>query len=1304
MQQVSSTPSNNPAPAVIPAMAAGASVTAQGATTPFQLQQQGVSMAQGQQADQIPSDMLAGYLPANPWGPQSGERANYDANVNKATYAKRVRQGEELNSAPPDGVQRAEKPVLAAADPQRVNNNLPVDSPVLPRAMGEQSRCTFNIDRGSFAHDAYRNDFFHGGSFHCGMPGSMMMGRMGSMFGMGGPAGCMYGMGSMYGMNVSRPASLFGSVYGSHYGVAPMGSMYGMGGPMSRMGSMYSMGMPMRSVMGSIGVLGGPMGSMYSMHRGSHFGPNGFGSAYSGNFQNNMGDSQYNGTSNYGVLGVGCGYQPQSGNGLTGVNGEGKATGPNGVAAADAFSPSPLGQPAALCSEAASAAAPPQVAAEANQSRGAAPPAAKPVSGTEGKSSERRNGVACLLVMSAAANPSAPVLLASDPPTAMAAEEVLRTGPNAQATAIEIKRHPHCRGMYSSLTAGHNTALLLATDGTTESRSMATEVVRQVLAEALSETAKAAASHGELGYYDARVSACALRSATEAIDCVEGGAIKNLEIGSHPVFGPAFINAGTVTVRNLATQMPQVDAAIAAACGSSDAKVVVVEAVVKQTRPSQKGDSPTDVLLSSVLFLISNAATATQSFFEAFRNDANVLPALVKGCIGGACRTVAVLCLPSCVDPSTSTEAMASFKAMRNTSNLAPRSGNLARFITFAAGENDRLRKKPDVDAAVLDKVDAMLADGRCMLRDPRNTVPVAYPNSSQRTLSRALNTPQLSSRDINAHATEKGRDASNPIRVAVVASPQAGNKLPPTFSVGADGKSIVDSASGIMASALELVTRAPEDWRSTTYAQVSEVQTLFENGNNTAIVGTVSPNEVNILNKQPLWLAYKRMVSSLLSVATQKYKFAEVSLSVTLVGGNDVLADLLVGMDSVTPAAQTPQKLFVAYSPLFGPTVYKATIIKQPTPLQLESTINSALYHVPAILKQHPNKKTVIVASAVMKGVTATDVYTSSMLAASAMDPTVFIDILDKKPDVPHELFEYAFGGPCCTLFLADIIQGDTNVGKVVELMSRLNATQNRSVRTCSVKKFIAFAEESLKKADAKAKAAKSEAEKEMILRSKKSMEVFHAEYKTLIEDPEHHDPKTYRRSGGGTGSSGSGAAAAHSTTPSASKTRSRATPSTGGIPAGKCMSLADGDTGRGSERTKKADADSKSSGSRRSSGHRKASADGERRPHSRSKADADAKSSGSRRSSGHRKTSADGERRPHSRSKADADAKSSGSRRSSGHRKASADGERRSHSRSKADADAKSSGSRRSSGSKLSTSSSSHRHHQRLPKDTRK
>nr|CAJ2480082.1 unnamed protein product [Leishmania braziliensis] len=1233
MQQAVGIPTHSLAPAKCPAIAAGASMTGQGAPTPFDHQQQGMSLAKGQHAGPDPSGMPAGYLSAHQAETQPVERANYDTNANKPTYAKRVRHGEAFTSVAAEGVQHSERPVLGASDPQRVNSNLPSECPMLTHAVGDQTRYAFNVDRSSFAHDAYRSGVLRTGSFRGGVPGSMMMGRMGSMYGMGGLMGSMYGMGSTYGMNMSRPASLLGSMYGSQYGMGSMGSLYGMGGLKSRMGSIYSMGMPMGSAMGPMGVMGCPMGSMYSTSPGSQFGPNGFSSAYGDHFQNDMGNSQYNGARGFGMSDLGSSYQLRPGYGPTGMNGMGEATGPNGPASTNAFSPSLVERPSALFSGAAAAAAPPQVPPETNRSHGAPLPVATPADGAEGQHGERKSGVATLLVISAAANPATTVMLSSNPPVAMAADELLRTGPDAQATADAIKRNTHCQGVYHSVNAGHNTALLLATDGTTESRLMAAEVVKQVLAEALSVTGKAAASHGQLGYYDARVSACALHSATEVIDCVEGGAVANLEVGSHPVFGPAFLNVGVVTVRNMAMGMPQVDAAITAACGKPDAKVVVIEAIVKQVRPAQKSDSPIDVLLSSILFLISNVTMGQQSFFEAFCNDANLPPALIKGCIGGACRTVAVLCLPKCADPSTATEALASLNAIRNSPNSMPRSGNLVRFIAFATGENDKLRQKPNVDAAVLEKVDAMLAHGRAMLQDPRNTVPVAYPNSSQRTLSHTLNTPQLSSRDLNAHATEKGRDASNPIRVVAMASPQVRNKLPLTFSVGPDGRSIVDAASGTQASALEVVTRSPEDWRSTTSEQVKEVQTLFQNGNNTAIVGTVSPNEVNVLSKQPLWLSYKHMVSSLLSVATQKYKYAEVSLSVTLLGGNELLADLLVSMDSATTTAQTPQKLSVAYSPLFGPTVYKATIIKQPTPLQFESTINSALYHVPAIIKQHPNKKTVIVASAVMKGVTTTDVYTSSMLAASAMDPTVFTDILDKAPDVPHELFEYAFGGPCCTLFLADIIQGDANVGKVVELMNRLNAMQNRSVRTCSVRKFIAFAEESLRKVDAKAAAAKSETEREAIMRSKKSMEVFHTEYKTLIADPEHHDPKTYRRRCGGIGSSGYGAATATTRfTPGASKTRSLATPGTGGALVDKSRRSADSSE-KNSEQSKKAD-DTRSSGSRHSSGHRRTSTDGRRRHHSSGRASADSESSGSRHSSGSKRSSSSSSHKHHHRS----------------------------------------------------------------------
>ncbi|CAD2221402.1 hypothetical protein, conserved [Angomonas deanei] len=416
----------------------------------------------------------------------------------------------------------------------------------------------------------------------------------------------------------------------------------------------------------------------------------------------------------------------------------------------------------------------------------------------------------------------------------------------------------------------------------------------------------------------------------------------------------------------------------------------------------------------------------------------------------------------------------------------------------------------------MLKKLDVVISDARALLRNPTGTTPVAYPTVSGRAAS-ARSLPNTAAPPAPTDNNSKGSSGENPIRVALIASPlpnpNANNQV--SFSLQPDGRNIT-SSSGVSCTVNEILTRTIDDWRtSTSSEQVNSIQTMFENGNNTALIGTVSPNEYQSLDKQPLWLCYKRMVSSLLSVASSKYTFAEVSISVTLVKGNQLLADLLTGVDPENPVFHSPKKLAVAFSPLFGPTVNKTTMVKPPTPLQLESTINSALYQVPALVEKYPNEHPIIFASAILKGVTNDDVYTSSLVAASTTDPQVFQNILDKKPDSPHELFEYALGGPCCTLFFGDVNQGDQNIGEVLQLIQRLQSVPNRNVRSCSVKKFISFAENTLKKSEEKLNAAKSEKEKESILKGRKSMEVFYKEYKALFEDPQNRDPKTFRKSG---------------------------------------------------------------------------------------------------------------------------------------------------------------------------------------------
>ncbi|EPY21157.1 hypothetical protein STCU_08672 [Strigomonas culicis] len=668
---------------------------------------------------------------------------------------------------------------------------------------------------------------------------------------------------------------------------------------------------------------------------------------------------------------------------------------------------------------------------------------------------------------------------------------------------------------------GHNTSVLIAYGARPGDQRLALDLFARLAIDPLRQLE--AANTAQDGYFDTELYCAGFKSATEARDFVENTAdLKVPEIGSHPLFSQCFLNLKSLSIKGVAQGEEQVRAVVQRATSAealAEFPVVCVEAVTKQVHPSPKGGA-NDVLLASIRIFLSHVSQGPDAFCQCIHNDRIVPSQLTKGTFAGAGHTMAIFCLSPSADAASAGAAAASLEALRAFVIAPPRSGNVERFLNFAKAERERISDKGS-ESAFVAKLELMLSDSQALLANPQGCTPRPYsvgPGEEGGGSAQAAAAAPPLKRSTSTGSNSSGHMKENPIHVALVVSPlpdpHVGSTV--TFNLGPDGKTI-SAVDGPQCTVDEIVVRAVDDWRTCTLSEeVGHIQSMFENGNNTAVIGTVSWNEMQTLDKQPLWLSYKRMVSSLISVASQKYAFAEVSLSVTLVKGNELLADLLTGLDSEKHVAHAPKKLSVAFSPLFGPTVYKTTMIKPPTPLQLESTINSALYQVPTYLQQCPNEHPIIFASAILKGVRDNDVYTSSLVAASTTDPQVFQDILDKKPNAPHELFEYTLGGPCCTLFFGDVNQGDTNVAAVINLIQRLRSSPNRSVRSCSVKKFISFAEETLKKTDEKLAAAQSDKEKESILKGRKSMEVFYNEYKALYADPQNRDPKTYRKSGG--------------------------------------------------------------------------------------------------------------------------------------------------------------------------------------------
>lgn len=1180
----------------------------------------------GMQQQQQPQQMNGAGMPGQTNGagmPQQQQRPGAGfQQAPKTAYAKKVKNGERPVTRPIAGVQSGNAPVEAAGDYEQVNQGLLGDAPRMASFYRDTSTAIADLDRSSFADGALPRgrggnskwaNFARGrgrggpmmsgmGSMMGGMGGSMyggnpmmsgmggsmyggnpMTGGMGSMYGnpmmgsmygnpmmmggMGGP-GSMYAPGSMYGASyASRPASMFGSMNGSMYGDQQPGSMMG-GGP------------------GGNSAYGGGYGSMYG--------------APDPQQQQQPGQSMPG--SMYGMAPAQSAYgQPGSmyGTGPSGLDAAGDGSAPAPAALTRTLSAGPGGDKPGGA----------QIPAHVLLIEAAPAPGAAPC-----VRADPANPTKCLLLGAE----SRPVLV-----------DQVCAGANAPQIITNWKQGAHFRTLIDHVAAGHSVAVMASSDDAPASMASSMQVAEAVLLEAIARVDTAVKADAPLGYADAQLFCYSFRSADQAKDVLAGPAAPYgpVQPGSNPLFGPGFMQAHSkiVSVGNDGAKAVMEALQAITPQMRADDPVQFVQLVVKQVRNNAKTNSP-DILISSVLVIIGNAQVGGRvqsTYFDAMRDESIILQALVRAAIGGSCSALSVLSLSTATpDPAKAVASLSSLLDLHSVANGAPRSGSLTRFLAFAKTESDKLSQRADPNPVVVEKVTAMLNDGEAIMQNPRANHPKAFPITtapSKNTAATPSSAPTqgmraapggavtpssgsgVAQRSLAPAATpgsvsSSAPNAANPIRCTIIVGTLPTSAQ--TIAIAPDGQSIMDLTTGATATVNEVVSRAADDWRTTESDQARQVQDMFQNGYNTAIFGTVSPTEVNTLDKQPLWLSYKRMVSSMLSVASKNYTFAEVSISMSLIDGKDVATDLFANLETAgAPAtAPAPGKLILAVSPLFGPTVYKAAVIKPPTPLQLESTINSALYQVPTLMEQAKNGYHIIYASAVLKAVTKDgDVLTCSFVGASTTDPRIFIDIIRREPTAPYELLDYAFGGPCATLFLADVNQGDNNVGAVLELIAELAKKTNRPVQPCSVRRFVAYTGANLPKFDARIAAATSEKEKATLEKGKKSMEAFYTDYKALLENPQSKDPKSYRnrssRSSDGvsTGSRSSSRRSADgasrgSRSRTSSKDHARRTPSSSAAdPDKRTPGSSSKDPKRSSSRDK--DAKSSSSSKKRSS-----------------------------------------------------------------------------------------------------------------------
>lgn len=184
----------------------------------------------------------------------------------------------------------------------------------------------------------------------------------------------------------------------------------------------------------------------------------------------------------------------------------------------------------------------------------------------------------------------------------------------------------------------------------------------------------------------------------------------------------------------------------------------------------------------------------------------------------------------------------------------------------------------------------------------------------------------------------------------------------------------------------------------------------------------------------QPLWRSFTALV---LNSAFQRDEAAttwrdgsELHLRMCAVQDRTVVHDFLLDTDDAAAAsgssASLPARVALAANPLFGPVVRNTTVMRAENALECQCVLRSGLDALNSLAGEYPSG-TIVIASAVLKNVNASDILFSSITAFGVRvgkDLPALRDILamDPKGGAPPSLYHYALHGPCHLLCLTTL------------------------------------------------------------------------------------------------------------------------------------------------------------------------------------------------------------------------------------------------------------------------------------------
>ncbi|KAH8617416.1 hypothetical protein ERJ75_000387200 [Trypanosoma vivax] len=535
---------------------------------------------------------------------------------------------------------------------------------------------------------------------------------------------------------------------------------------------------------------------------------------------------------------------------------------------------------------------------------------------------------------------------------------------------------------------------------------------------------------------------------------------RQLVLSKSPLFGVLVHEATATVVKEVAQMENVVCGALKRASGLlKKDEYIVCTAVLKQV-------SSDDVNVASLLVV---NALDMRPYMEALEGSSAPSKALFAHAFTGPCSSVVLISYKE-MDSRVS-NALVAQRRMEPRSK--PRSGSVKQFVSVVeksiAVAEERL-KSGERPGQSLSEMKQAVDDAKELLKAPNDRQPTAYVM------------PQV--RESNVDTT---------IRVAAIVTERRESKS--CCVTGGERSFTVTSAGGAKEFPADEVVRRMGHISSVRSLWVDSLVDRFIEGYNTALLTADSDG---VSSGRDLML---RLAHSIFSKVSKDGELFVILVSVKPDGTS--AKDLQQSEAGYVP-------LEVASSPLFGPCVAGAK-------MERAAAADTLLQGLKTAARVCEADGSLLFSLLVYKErkMGNDDVFLSSFLTVLAgADARVYVNGLEK-PQKERGLLQYALGGPCLTVFALGLAASTEDTGMATtlgDLAKRVHGMKNGSIRTGSVRRFLAFSTKAVEQLRTWQEKA-SEGDRERLANRSASVVKVCADAEDLLRDPVGRCPVVYRQ-----------------------------------------------------------------------------------------------------------------------------------------------------------------------------------------------